>query len=195
MATAAVFPELETVHNPDRAKVGVICLILTEASLFAIFLTAYVFYTGKSTSGPLPKDVLTFPIWSTICLLSSSLTMELSIRDLRNGDRLWSKVWLAMTTLLGASFLAQTAFEWKELIGKGLTISTNVFGTTFYSLVGLHATHVLLGTVLMLITLLAGLFGANLRRHENRIEALSWYWHFVDTVWIAVVLTVYVFGV
>ena len=184
----------DAVHNLERPKAGVICLILTEASLFIIFITAYAFYTGKSTTGPYPKDVLTFPIWATICLLSSSLTIELSIRDMRNRDRIWSKVWLGMTAALGAAFLFQTAWEWNELIAKGLTISTNIFGTTFYSLVGLHASHVLMGVLLMVIALLAGVFGTDLHRHESRMEALSWYWHFVDIVWIAVLLTVYVIG-
>lgn len=186
----------DAVHNLDRPKTGVVCLILTETSLFSIFVAAYIFYLGKSTSGPQPKDVLTLPIWATVCLLSSSLTMELSIRDLRHKDYLWSKIWLAITVFLGAAFLAQTAAEWNQLIHKdGLTISTNVFGTTYYSLVGLHASHVGLGVILMSITLLSGLFGANLHRHESRIEALSWYWHFVDVVWIVVFLTVYVVGV
>lgn len=195
MSPAIALPEVTEVRNMDRPKTGVICLIITEASLFAIFVAAYIFYLGKSTTGPFPKDVLTVPVWATICLLSSSLTMELSIRDLHHKDALWSRIWLGITVVLGIAFLAQTAYEWNELIyHRGLKISTNVFGTTFYSLVGLHASHVLLGVILMSIAALAGVFGADLNRHQNRLEALSWYWHFVDVVWIAVFITVYVIG-
>jgi cytochrome c oxidase subunit 3/cytochrome o ubiquinol oxidase subunit 3 len=163
-------------------------------SLFSIFVTAYLFFSGKSTSGPSP-DVLTLPIWATICLLSSSLTAELAVRSLRVKASGRFQLWLGVTILLGAEFLRQTGLEWRKLINVDhLTIATNAFGTTYYSLVGLHATHVVIGLLMLLLVFLAGLRGASVHAHERRFELLSWYWHFVDVVWIVVFTVVYIVG-
>ena len=192
---APIPPAIEDAHNFDRGKVGLICLILTEVSLFSIFVTAYLFFMGKSTSGPQPADVLTVPIWATVCLLSSSLTAEMAVRTLRVNAKGRFQLWLGITILLGAEFLRQTAIEWNKLINTDhLTIATNVFGTTYYALVGLHATHVVIGLTLLLLVFLLGLSGAQLQKYEHRIELLSWYWHFVDVVWIVVFTVVYVIG-
>jgi cytochrome c oxidase subunit 3 len=179
---------------PDRGRVGVVCLIATEFALFTIFLVAYVFYTGKSLTGPTPRQVLELPIWPTVCLLSSSITVGIAERALK-GDRIQKfKVWTAVTILLGLEFLRQTALEWRHLISDfHLTITTNLFGTTFYSLVGLHASHVVLGLTLLLLTLILGLRGS-MQGQGRRFELLAWYWHFVDTVWVAVFTVVYVIG-
>jgi cytochrome c oxidase subunit 3/cytochrome o ubiquinol oxidase subunit 3 len=104
-------------------------------------------------------------------------------------------MWLAATVLLGAIFLAGTAREWYELIyDDGLTIKTNLFGTTFYSLVGLHATHVIVGLLMLSLALLFSLRGQVTSKHADRLEVLSLYWHFVDGVWVVVFLVVYVLG-
>jgi cytochrome c oxidase subunit III len=195
VSSLPILPAIEDAHNFERGKVGLICLILTEVSLFSIFVTAYLFFMGKSTSGPQPADVLTVPIWATICLLSSSLTAEMAVRTLRANARARFQLWLGITILLGAEFLRQTAIEWNKLINTDhLTIATNVFGTTYYALVGLHATHVVIGLLLLLLVFLLSLSGAQLHRHERRIELLSWYWHFVDVVWIVVFTVIYVIG-
>lgn len=179
---------------PDRGKVGVICLIATEFALFSIFLVAYIFYIGKSLAGPTPAQVLELPIWATICLLSSSVTAALAERAIKKDEMAGFKLWNAVTILLGLEFLRQTALEWRHLIvDDHLTISTNLFGTTFYSLVGLHASHVILGLTLLSITFALGLRGS-MRGQARRFELLSWYWHFVDAVWIAVFTVVYVIG-
>jgi cytochrome c oxidase subunit 3/cytochrome o ubiquinol oxidase subunit 3 len=182
-------------QNLDRGKVGVVCLILTEVALFSIFVTAYLFFMGKSQTGPYPADVLTVPVWGTICLLSSSLTAELAVRGLRANARGRFQLSLGITILLGAEFLRQTWIEWHKLISVDhLTIATNVFGTTYYSLVGLHATHVVIGLTLLLLVFVLGLSGASLHAHERRVELLSWYWHFVDAVWVVVFTVVYIIG-
>ncbi len=179
---------------PDRGRVGVICLIATEFALFTIFVVAYVFYTGKSLTGPTPSQVLELPIWPTICLPSSSITAGLAERALRSKQIQKFTVWTAVTILLGLEFLRNTALEWRHLINDfHLTISTNLFGTTFYSLVGLHASHVVLGLTLLLLTLVLGLRGS-MQGQARRFELLAWYWHFVDTVWVVVFTVVYVIG-
>jgi cytochrome c oxidase subunit 3/cytochrome o ubiquinol oxidase subunit 3 len=172
-----------------------VCLIITEVAFFAIFVVAYLYYVGKSTSGPMPAAVLHLPILATILLLSSSWTIVLAMRALRaNATGRFARWWF-LTFLLGASFLALTAREWARLIGTdGLTIATNLFGTTFYTLVGLHALHVTLGLTIIALVLALTLRGHVDVRHAERTEILSWYWHFVDGVWVIVFLTVYVVG-
>ena len=179
---------------PDRGRVGVVCLFTTEFALFSIFVVAYVFYIGKSLTGPTPSQVLELPIWATICLLSSSVTVAIAERALKAGQIQRFKVWTGATILLGLEFLRNTAVEWRHLINDfHLTITTNLFGTTFYSLVGLHASHVAIGLTLLAITLVLGLRGS-MRNQARRFELLSWYWHFVDAVWVAVFTVVYVIG-
>ncbi|HEV7395760.1 MAG TPA: cytochrome c oxidase subunit 3 [Pyrinomonadaceae bacterium] len=192
---AGFAPEATEWNLPSSRKVAIICLILTETGLFSIFLAGYVFYLGKSLTGPTPRDVLELPILSTICLLSSSITIVLAERAF-NRDRvgLFKLFWLA-TIVLAGLFLTMTVAEWRTLIyQKGLTISTNLFGTTFYSLVGLHASHVIVGMCLLLLVLIFSLGGFVTIMHRERLKMISWYWHFVDAVWIVVFTVVYVIG-
>jgi cytochrome c oxidase subunit 3 len=180
---------------PHRGIVGMACLIVAESAIFTIFVVAYIYYIGKSLSGPMPAQVLELPILGTICLLSSSVTVHYAVSGLRKNNIRGCTLWLAGTVLLGAVFLMGTAREWYHLIHDiGLTIRTNLFGTTFYSLVGLHASHVVVGLI-MLTTTLALLLGGHVKqKHAERLEVLSLYWHFVDGVWVVVFTVVYVLG-
>src|SRR6202161_110362 len=181
--------------RPDRGRVGMFALITAEAAIFTIFVVAYLFYIGKSLTGPFPKDVLSVPVFYTICLLSSSLTIHLAAKSLRRGDvRSFGRLWLA-TIALGATFLYGTATEWHRLIyQEGLTISTNLFGTTYYSLVGLHGFHVVVGLLSLSLVMALTLLGKVKSEHAGRIDVLSLYWHFVDSVWIVVFTVVYIIG-
>ncbi|HXV82670.1 MAG TPA: heme-copper oxidase subunit III [Candidatus Binatia bacterium] len=180
---------------PSRRKVGVIGLILTESALFTIFVTAYLFYIGKSTSGPYPDQVLNLPILATICLLSSSLTIVLAEHAFRRGNTGVFQLWWLITILLALVFLGSTALEWQRLIFRdNLTISTNLFGTTFYSLVGLHASHVIVGLILLVLILILSLRRHVTRAHAEHVEMISWYWHFVDGIWVIVFTVVYIIG-
>ncbi len=180
---------------PDRGTVGIIFLIITESALFTIFVVAYLVYIGKSLTGPYPKDVLELPILSSICLLSSSLTVVMAEHALKKGALGRFKAWLLVTIVLGLDFLISTGVEWWKLIYKDhLTISTNLFGTTFYSLVGLHASHVIVGLTFLSLVLLVSLRGFPIQTQERRVKFLSWYWHFVDAVWVVVFTVVYVVG-
>ena len=180
---------------PDRGTVGVIFLIITESALFTIFVVAYLVYIGKSLTGPYPKDVLELPILSSICLLSSSFTVVMAEHALKKGALGRFKAWLAVTIILGLDFLISTGVEWWKLIYKDhLTIGTNLFGTTFYSLVGLHASHVIVGLTFLSLVLLVSMRGFPIQTQERRVKFLSWYWHFVDAVWVVVFTVVYVVG-
>jgi cytochrome c oxidase subunit 3 len=172
------------------------CLIGAEAAIFTIFVVAYLFYVGKSLSGPTPKEVLRAPVFFTICLLSSSLTVHLAVRELARGRTNAFVRWWLLTIILGAIFLFGTVREWRHLIfDDGLTISTNLFGTTYYSLVGLHAFHVAVGLVALTTVAIFGFLGYIGRKQGERVAVLSVYWHFVDAVWVVVFTVVYVIGV
>jgi cytochrome c oxidase subunit 3 len=180
---------------PSRGMVGMTCLIMAESAIFLIFVVAYLYYIGKSLSGPTPAQVLDLPILGTICLLSSSITMHFAVSALRKNNIHGCTLGLAGTVLLGAIFLMTTAREWYHLIHDvGLTIRTNLFGTTFYSLVGLHAAHVVIGLMMLTVALALSLSGGVKQSHAERLEVLSLYWHFVDGVWVVVFLVVYVLG-
>jgi cytochrome c oxidase subunit 3/cytochrome o ubiquinol oxidase subunit 3 len=179
---------------PSTAKTGMFGLIAAESAIFVIFIVAYAFYIGKTTNGPTPA-VLSPPIFLSVCLLSSSATMELALRALGRGATRVFSVWWVATFILGAIFLGGTALEWRHLIvDEGLTISTNLFGTTYYSLVGLHAFHVTVGLILIAATAAFALSGRVNRSHLGKLEIIGLYWHFVDTVWVAVFTLVYLVG-
>ena len=195
-ALANPFSQAPATWNlPSRGKVAMAGLIVAESAIFTIFVVAYLFYLGKSLSGPTPREVLETPIFYTICLLSSSLTIHLAARSLaRNRVGAFLSLWL-LTIALGGLFLYGTAQEWHRLISEhGLTISTNLFGTTYYSLVGLHGFHVTAGLIMLLIVAVFTLGGRVGVKQSGRIEVLSMYWHFVDAVWVVVFTVVYVLG-
>ena len=197
MSTPAItMPEAEIRWTrPARGPVGMYCLIAAEAAIFTIFVVAYIFYIGKSLTGPQPQDVLRVPIFFTICLLSSSITINLAVKSLSSGKMRSFALWWFLTIVLGAVFLAGTAREWRHLIyDEGLTIQTNLFGTTYYSLVGLHAFHVTVGLLALATVSLFTLFGQVRPAHAERAEVLSMYWHFVDVVWVVVFIVVYIVG-
>jgi cytochrome c oxidase subunit 3 len=196
-AASATLPESDSSWRlPARGPVGMYCLIAAESAIFTIFVVAYIFYLGKSVTGPTPKDVLHAPILFTICLLSSSLTVHFAVRELARGKTTAFALWWLLTLALGGIFLFGTAREWRHLIfDEGLTISTNLFGTTYYSLVGLHAFHVTVGLVALATVALFWVFGYLTKEHSERVEVLSLYWHFVDAVWVVVFTVVYVIGV
>ena len=178
-----------------KGRVAMYCLIAAEAAMFTIFVVAYLFYTGKSAGGPTPKDVLHPPVLFSICLLSSSVTIHRAVRSWkRNSMRAFAGWWLG-TIGLGAAFLAGTALEWRDLIYvRGLTIQTNLFGTTYYALVGLHAFHVTVGLFALAVVSVLAFLGDVRAEHADRGEVLSLYWHFVDGVWVVVFTVVYVIG-
>lgn len=186
---------VESGHGLSKGRFGMACMITTESALFAIFVVAYLFYIGKSLAGPYPRDVLDLPVFATVALLSSTATIIFATRALRAGRRGAFILWWTVTIALGAFFLGATAVEWYGLIYRhNLTIWTNLFGTTYYTLVGFHAGHVTIGLLLLTLVLIFGLRGAIRGADVERVEILSWYWHFVDAVWVVVFTTVYVIG-
>jgi cytochrome c oxidase subunit 3/cytochrome o ubiquinol oxidase subunit 3 len=197
MSTMSVaIPQAETPWTlPSKGRVGMFYLIAAESAIFTIFVVAYLYYIGKSLSGPTPQQVLHFPFFNTICLLSSSLTIHLAVRALEAGNSLRFKLLWFLTFALGAIFIIGTGREWHRLIyNEGLTITTSLFGTTYYSLVGLHAFHVTVGLVALGTVLALALAGKVKQEHSYQTGVLSLYWHFVDAVWVVVFTVVYIVG-
>src|SRR3954453_1555265 len=190
-------PPIAEEWTPGPARWGMIAFLVSEVAFFSTLITAYAVFLGKDRVGPTPREALSLPLVlaTTACLLSSSATIHLAEKRLRRGDRsgflgLWGS-----TIGLGLVFLLGTAYEWRELIrDHHLTIGRNLFGTTYYTLVGFHGLHVTIGLVVMTLVL-----GLALRRslpgtHPLGVELVSWYWHFVDAVWVAVFTLVYLIG-
>jgi cytochrome c oxidase subunit III len=180
---------------PYKGRVGMLCLIAAESAIFTIFVVAYIYYIGKSLSGPTPREVLEIPIFATVCLLSSSLTIHAAVSALRKTKLAAFRLWWFLTLTLGGIFLTATGREWHHLIyDKGLTISTNLFGTTYYSLVGLHAFHFSVGLVGLAIVLILALGNLVRQEHFRNVDTFAMYWHFVDAVWVVVFTVVYIVG-
>lgn len=180
---------------PSRGVMGMACLIIAESAIFCIFVVAYLYNIGRDVTGPTPREVLEIPIFATACLLSSSGFIMLAERAIDHGKMAAFTGWWAFTMLLGLIFLGYTGYEWYDLIfHQHLTIHTNLFGTAFYSLVGLHASHVIVGLLMMLVVLVFALARKVRPEHAYRVKVLAMYWHFVDAVWVVVFTVVYIVG-
>jgi cytochrome c oxidase subunit III len=176
---------------------GMISFLASEVAFFATLIVAYITFLGKDKVGPTPSEALALPVvlCTTLFLLSSSVTIYLAERRLRAGDQARFRLWWTATIVLGVAFLVGTAYEWHELIARHhLTITRNLFGTTYYTLVGFHGLHVTAGVVVMLTMLGLALGRQVTTRNRIGVEMVSWYWHFVDGVWVVVFTVVYLVG-
>jgi cytochrome c oxidase subunit 3/cytochrome o ubiquinol oxidase subunit 3 len=176
----------------DAGRWGMVAFLVSEAALFSTLIVVYLTFLGRDEVGPSPREALSLPlvIVTTICLLSSSATIYRAEERLAAGDLGGFRNWWSATIGLGFVFLAGTGYEWFELITRhGLTIAHNLFGSTFYTLVGFHGMHVSAGLVAMLLVLLIRPGPAH-----RAVGMVSWYWHFVDAVWVAVFSVVYLYG-
>jgi cytochrome c oxidase subunit 3 len=179
----------------NSAQWGMASFLLSEVAFFCTLIATYVAFMGKDTVGPTPAQALSLPlvILTTICLLSSSVVIHFAERSLKRGQRQAFLLLLAGTAVLGIVFLMGTAVEWRNLIADHhLTIGRNLFGTTYYTLVGFHGLHVTVGVVAMLIFLGISMRQQLTEKLRTGVELVGWYWHFVDAVWIVVFLVVYV---
>jgi cytochrome c oxidase subunit 3/cytochrome o ubiquinol oxidase subunit 3 len=186
---------------PERAlsagQWGMVSFLLSEVALFSTLIVTYLFYLGKDVVGPTPAEALSLGLvlCTTALLLSSSGTVHAAEKALRRDRRGGFLLWWAATIALGVLFLVGTAYEWYGLISHHrLTISRNLFGTTYYTLVGLHALHVTGGVTAMLIVLGLALGRRVTAANRGGVGLVSWYWHFVDGVWVVVFTVVYLVG-
>jgi cytochrome c oxidase subunit 3/cytochrome o ubiquinol oxidase subunit 3 len=179
-------------------KVGMLTFLLSEVAFFGTLIMTYVYFLHQTAhADPSPSQVFRLPIvlGATACLFSSSGTIHLAERALRRGLVPAFLRWWGLTIALGVSFLVGTGLEWAELIGKwGLTISRNMFGTTYFTLVGFHALHVTVGVIVMTMVFDLARRRQITQPNQVPVEVVAWYWHFVDGVWAVVFTLVYLIG-
>ena len=199
--TEATEMPIAPMRNLNRGKVGMTCLICSEITFFGTLLVTYLFYLGRDIGGPYPDEVLDISLapmkvgFNSIFLLTSSIWIVLAVKALRKGKMAQFGFWWLLTILFGLEFLVGTGMEWYGLIvDDGLTIRTNLFGSGFYTVVGFHAGHVCCGLIMLTIVFILTLCGFMHKRHVHKVDMLSWYWHFVDGIWIAVFTIVYIIG-
>lgn len=191
MSTAATAHYTST--GQDTRKIALWTFIGSECLLFGSLIATYLAYEGKSTVGPTPQEILNIPLTSvsTFVLLMSSLGMVLALAAVSRGDSRYARVWLATTAGLGTIFLGFQAFEFTHFVQEGLTISTNLFGSTFYVLTGCHGLHVAGGVIWLSTLLVLSLRGKLGPEKALNVEIAGLYWHFVDVVWIVIFTVVY----
>lgn len=177
----------------DRAKLGVGLFLFSEAWFFLILLLTYAYFHSLPADGPSAADSLnvSHTLVFSICLFLSSATVHQAARSFRKGDRGGVSRWLALTLALGAIFLFGQAREYLGLFAHSVTISTNLFGATFFTLTGFHGLHVLIGLVALGALLGIAMSGRFGEIKPSGFESVAMYWHFVDAVWVVIFTVVY----
>jgi cytochrome c oxidase subunit 3 len=184
-------------HRPggiSSSLLGMVLFIASEVMFFGGLFGAYFTIRSAATQWP-PPGTPHLTTWYaailTTILVSSSVTMQLGVWAIRRNDERRLVLWLAVSLLLGLAFLAGQANEYRQLIEEGMTLSSGVFGSTFFTLTGFHGAHVAGGAAFIVIVLLRARSGQFTARHHDTVEMASYYWHFVDVVWIGLFSTIY----
>jgi cytochrome c oxidase subunit 3/cytochrome o ubiquinol oxidase subunit 3 len=185
----------------DHRKLGMWVFLASDCMFFGSLIAVYLIYRGRAEfmyesgqgSGPLPHEILDIPYTSisAFVLLMSSLTMVLALAAVQKGNTRGTRIWLFATALLGSVFLGGQWFEFTSFYHEGLGLTTNMFGTTFFTLTGFHGAHVTLGVIMLLALLIVSLRGGVTQRDALNVEIVGLYWHFVDIVWIVIFTLVY----
>lgn len=205
-ATAAAMPaHLETATGLDSRKLAIWTFIGSECMFFASLISTYVVYRGKSLVGPFPHEAWTSPsgqhfepiieiplvTFGTAVLLFSSFFVVLALYNAQRGNRKGLLGWLGATILCGLFFIGMQVYEFTHFVHKGLTLQTNLFGASFFTLTGFHGTHVTLGVIWLITMFILALRGQLTAKHAITLEIAALYWHFVDVVWIVIFPVVY----
>jgi heme/copper-type cytochrome/quinol oxidase subunit 3 len=173
---------------------GMVLLITTEGAIFAAFIASYFYLRFRSTAGWPPEGLkvpeLSKPLIMSVLLFSSSGTMVIADRAIRRGRVGALKGWLAATFLLGAGFLGLQANEYISKLAE-LDLTTNVYGSLFYGITGFHGSHVAVGLLMLAWVQAAAWRGWFTAERHERVRLVGMYWHFVDTVWAAILLSLY----
>jgi len=167
--------------------------LASECLFFGGLIAGYLLYRGRSVTGPYPKDVYDIPFTSvsSFILIISSVCMVLALAAIQRGDERGMRVWLFATAALGITFLSGQAYEFTEFYREGLTMKTNLFGTTFFLLTGFHGAHVTVGVLILMSLFVMSLRGRITQEKSLNVELAGLYWHFVDVVWIVIFTLVY----
>jgi heme/copper-type cytochrome/quinol oxidase subunit 3 len=183
-----------TATGVSNEKLGMWVFLGSECLLFGALIATYLNYRGKSINGPYPKDVYNIPFTSasSFILLMSSLTMVLALSAIGRGDGRRGRIWLISTALLGSIFIGGQIYEFRDFYqAKGLGLSTNLFGSSFYVLTGFHGVHVTLGILMLFSLAFLSWRGKITKANKETVEIIGLYWHFVDVIWIVIFTVVY----
>ena len=184
---------LETNTGLDNRKLLMWLFLASEILFFGSLIAAYLLYRDKSVAGPYPEDLFDIPFTSVsaFILLMSSVTMVLALAAIQRGDQHGLRIWLLTTAFIGILFVSGQAFEFTEFNRQGLSLSTNLFGTTFFVLTGFHGAHVTVGVLILLSLFVMAQRGRLTQAESLHVELAGLYWHFVDIVWIVIFTLVY----
>jgi cytochrome c oxidase subunit 3 len=177
----------------DTQKLGIWTLLGSEAVFFSALIVTYMINRGNSTTGLLPHQVLDIGLtaFNTFVLLASSLTMVTALASIDRGNLRGVRIWLIATAVLGMTFLSGQAYEFNKLFHEGVTLSSNLFGATFFTLTGFHGAHVFAGVIWIIFVVTRAFRGSITREKHIAVELVGLYWHFVDLVWIIIFTMVY----
>jgi heme/copper-type cytochrome/quinol oxidase subunit 3 len=193
VAQVAATDHLKTSTGMDNRKLLMWLFLASDCLLFGSLIAAYLLYRGRSIVGPYPADLFDIPFTSVsaFILLMSSVTMVLALAAIQRGNVRNLRIWLFATAILGTLFIAGQVFEFTEFNHEGLSLSTNLFGTTFFVLTGFHGAHVTVGILILLSLFVVSMRGGIQQKDSMAIELAGLYWHFVDIVWIVIFTLVY----
>jgi heme/copper-type cytochrome/quinol oxidase subunit 3 len=191
-ATAAT-RNLETSTGMDNKKLLMWLFLGSECLFFGSLIAAYLLYRDRSVTGPYPSDLFDIPFTSVsaFVLLMSSVSMVLALSAIQRGNIRSMQVWLFTTAILGALFVSGQAYEFTVFHREGLSLSQNLFGTTFFVLTGFHGAHVTVGVLILLSLFAMSLRGKLTQEKSLNVELAGLYWHFVDIVWIVIFALIY----
>jgi|TARA_Y100000588_G_scaffold159180_1_gene173099 heme/copper-type cytochrome/quinol oxidase subunit 3 len=186
-------PVEETSTGLNNRKLLMWAFLGSDVMFFGAFIATYLVYRGKSLVGPYPSEVLNIPITtvSTFVLLMSSLAMVLALHYVKEGEKNKGTLWILAVVVLGAIFMGFQFVEFREFAHLGLTPRTNIFGTTFFILTGIHGAHVTIGVIWMAFLAYSSNNGALRSDNALDLEIAGLYWHFVDIVWIVIFTVIY----
>ena len=186
-------PVEDTTTGLNSRKLLMWAFLGSDVMFFGAFIATYLVYRGKSLVGPYPSEVLNIPITtvSTFVLLMSSLAMVLALHYVKEGEKNKGTLWILVVVVLGAIFMGFQFVEFREFAHLGLTPRTNIFGTTFFILTGIHGAHVTIGVIWMAFLAYSSHNGALRANNALDLEIAGLYWHFVDIVWIVIFTVIY----
>tara|TARA_B100000287_G_scaffold283974_1_gene267622 strand:+ start:707 stop:1351 length:645 start_codon:yes stop_codon:yes gene_type:complete len=177
-------------------KLGMWVFLGSDCLLFGGLISTYMLYKdriGPDDLGPEEMFDIPFTSVSSFVLLMSSLTVVLAITALRRNDIRRCRIWLLSTAILGAIFVGGQVYEFTVFYREGLGYTTNLFGTSFFTLTGFHGVHVSVGIIMLMSMYIQSMRGKLTSENEEKLEIIGLYWHFVDVVWIVIFTIVYLF--
>ena len=186
-------PVEDTSTGLNSRKLLMWAFLGSDVMFFGAFISTYLVYRGKSLVGPYPSEILNIPITSvsTFVLLMSSLAMVLGLHYVKEGEKNKGTLWILVVVVLGSIFMGFQFVEFREFAHLGLTPRTNIFGTTFFILTGIHGAHVTIGVIWMAFLAYSSHNGALRPDNALDLEIAGLYWHFVDIVWIVIFTVIY----